>query len=648
MFAERISQHTPIISQGGALESRSAGRWGRPLPAARGISWPRALSPSGKSTWREASFWMAMGCMEFWLRLDARRSLMNKCWKHPGRYGMHMVLQCPGSRTGEPLYATNNCQAISGERLQFIWREYAYLPSTSLPMHTCAHLLTITVKFLAASVSIGFAAVSRNVIANPCTLAAAAFVVFIVVRTVAAGIARPPYPPGPSGLPILGNTLHIPQIRPWSAYSEWAAKYGDTIHLEALGEHIIVLNSSRVARDLLDKRSAIYSDRPHFVMAGELSGYGAELPLQNYNNAFRAQRKIVAQTFNPSMVSRYYHIQEAEARKLAKSILDDPSALISQTKFRIASIIMRVTYGYTVKGEDDPMITIPFTSMDNFSRATEPGMWMVDLIPQLKYLPEWTPGATFLRTAKKWKQLEWSASWNPYRWCKDNLETGAALTPSLCATALSQAGGKLSKEDEETLVWAASSGLGGGLDTAKAQKEIDMVVGTDRLPSIQGQARASICTEPHRGGLPHALSQDDVYEGMFFPKGAVVMPNVWHMLHDPAVYPDPMAFRPERFENSDAEMRKVTDLAFGFGRRACPGYDFAEGTVFAVVATILATSTVKRAVDERGKDILPEVTYTSGTIVLNDGASYQAPEHLTWATAVVSLSSSKFKSALDL
>lgn len=46
---------------------------------------------------------------------------------------------------------------------------------------------------------------------------------------------------------------------------------------------------------------------------------------------------------------------------------------------------MRVTYGYTVKGEDDPMITIPFTSMDNFSKATEPGMWMVDLIPQRAY-----------------------------------------------------------------------------------------------------------------------------------------------------------------------------------------------------------------------------------------------------------------------
>ena len=49
---------------------------------------------------------------------------------------------------------------------------------------------------------------------------------------------------------------------------------------------------------------------------------------------------------------------------------------------RIAAIIMRVTYGYIVKGEDDPMITVPFEAMDNFGIATEPGMWMVDFVPQ--------------------------------------------------------------------------------------------------------------------------------------------------------------------------------------------------------------------------------------------------------------------------
>ena len=39
---------------------------------------------------------------------------------------------------------------------------------------------------------------------------------------------------------------------------------GDVIHLSVLGKSIIVLNSEEAARELLDKRSAIYSDRPNF------------------------------------------------------------------------------------------------------------------------------------------------------------------------------------------------------------------------------------------------------------------------------------------------------------------------------------------------------------------------------------------------
>ena len=39
---------------------------------------------------------------------------------------------------------------------------------------------------------------------------------------------------------------------------------GDVIHLDILGQSIIVLNSQEAATDLLDKRSAKYSDRPSF------------------------------------------------------------------------------------------------------------------------------------------------------------------------------------------------------------------------------------------------------------------------------------------------------------------------------------------------------------------------------------------------
>lgn len=62
-------------------------------------------------------------------------------------------------------------------------------------------------------------------------------------------------------------------------------------------------------------------------------------------------------------------------------------------------------------------------------------------------------------------------------------------------------------------------------------------------------------------------------------------------------------------------MKKVTDLAFGFGRRACPGVHFTEGTIFAVVSTVLATCEILPDVDEDGKDDVPSVEYTSGTIV---------------------------------
>lgn len=87
------------------------------------------------------------------------------------------------------------------------------------------------------------------------------------------------------------------------------------------------------------------------------------------------------------------------------------------------------------------------------------------------------------------------------------------------------------------------------------------------------------------------------------------------MLHDPEVYSNPMEFNPERFEGLDSEMKKVTDLTFGFGRRVCPGIHFAEGTFFAIVATVLATCDILPGLDENGKEVLPKYEYTSGTIV---------------------------------
>ncbi|KAJ7163740.1 cytochrome P450 [Mycena filopes] len=107
--------------------------------------------------------------------------------------------------------------------------------------------------------------------------------------------------------------------------------------------------------------------------------------------------------------------------------------------------------------------------------------------------------------------------------------------------------------------------------------------------------------------------EDDIYENMRLPKGCVVIANVRNMLHDPAVFPNPEDFDPGRYHNLNSEMEKVTDLVFGFGRRACPGRTFAEGTVFAIIVTVLATCDVLPVVDVEGKVSVPDVTLSSGT-----------------------------------
>ncbi|KAJ6477618.1 putative monooxygenase [Mycena sanguinolenta] len=445
-------------------------------------------------------------------------------------------------------------------------------------------------------------------------------------------------PPGPRRWPLIGSVLEMPRTYQWETFSKWAKTYGNIVYVDALGQPLFIINSEKVAIDLLDKRSSIYSDRPSFVTA---EGLG----LQSYNENWRQQRKIIAQDFSPNGVTRYYPLQERESRKLAHGLLNDPSTLTSQTQLRVGVIIFRIVYGYLVTDENDPFLTAALKKMEIFSKSTTPGAWAVDFLPILKYIPIWLPGSGFLRIAKQWRKITKDAVWDPYLWCKNNLATGTVLLPNLCAEYLAEVDGTLSEEQEDRLAWAAASVLGGGLDTntssiltfframilnlsaqRKAQEEIDTVIGPDWLPVIQDRASLpyvrGLITEVFRWqpaaplGFPRKLSQDDIYNGIHFPKGSVMIPNAWHMLHDPEVYPNPMEFNPDRYRGLDSEMDKVTNISFGFGRRVCVGKYFAEGTLFALAATVLATCEILPIRDNEGNAVLPDISYTpeSGTI----------------------------------
>jgi cytochrome P450 len=85
------------------------------------------------------------------------------------------------------------------------------------------------------------------------------------------------------------------------------------------------------------------------------------------------------------------------------------------------------------------------------------------------------------------------------------------------------------------------------------------------------------------------------------------------------MYADPEEFKPERFLSEDGSFQDdpAIYLAFGVGRRICPGRHFVDATLFILTASVLAVFDVTKAKDENGHEIPVEVATTvrSGIVV---------------------------------
>jgi hypothetical protein len=108
---------------------------------------------------------------------------------------------------------------------------------------------------------------------------------------------------------------------------------GDICSVTVLGQPLIVLNSAKMAIDMLHKKSAIYSDRPVLQMAGELVGWKNTLVLLPYGERFRRYRRLFHSLIgNQAMVKRFYPCEELEARKLLRRILAKPDDLTAHVR----------------------------------------------------------------------------------------------------------------------------------------------------------------------------------------------------------------------------------------------------------------------------------------------------------------------------
>ncbi|KAF9013081.1 cytochrome P450 [Cyathus striatus] len=459
-----------------------------------------------------------------------------------------------------------------------------------------------------------------------------------------------PLPPGPRKLPLIENLLDMPNDRVWLTFARWSKEYNsDIIHVGALGNNVIILNSMEAVNDLLEKRSSIYSSRKQLTMLHELMGYKFNFSFGSYDGLWRAQRKIVTQTISPSDPGRFHPQQLRATHELLRRLLTTSKDIIKDLEHWAAVLIMDVVYG--IQGDEaDPYIDTAIEALGSIAVAGTPGAFIVNTLPFLKYIPEWFPGAGFKRKAKRWYDLRVNMTEKPYEAAKKKIASGV-YTPSLVSLALEgmdRSGDVVYQE--EMIKGAAVTANGGGSDTVvsallafvlavifqpeiqtKAQAELDSVLGPGDLPTFNDQASlpyiSAIVKEVLRHNpitplaIPHYLTEDDTYRGYFIPKDSVVIGNAWAILNDEDTYPNPSAFNPDRFLDVNGKLNPdVMDssaAAFGFGRRVCPGRHVAFASVWLAVASILATYNISKYVDEDGNVDEPTGEWVSGPTLFN-------------------------------
>ncbi|KAH8105245.1 cytochrome P450 [Cristinia sonorae] len=472
---------------------------------------------------------------------------------------------------------------------------------------------------------------------NLAALVLASAIVILVWRKWSSSKRQLPLPPGPRRKWFIGNLLDFPTTRPWLAFRDWSNEHGNLLFIDLPFRPIIVIGSAKVANDLLDNRSTIYSGRPYSVMM-ELVGSYWSFVLMPYNSIWRTQRRYFHDYFSRSAVQDYQTIQLQETHTVLVRMLESPEQAQKWIRNLPGSSIIRVVYGARNATQMRHYIYLAERGLEAARKALVPGAFLAELIPIMKHIPSWLPGGAARRFAAEYRPIVAEMRDRAFDEVKEAMANGKAV-PSVASRLiedLQDEAGNLTEEADEIVRGISAVAYGTAADTTTAsseafmvamamypdvqrrgQAELDRIVGPSRLPDFNDldslvYVRA-IMMETLRWmptvpvGVAHQLDEDDIYEGYHIPKGSVVIANIWAMLHDPDDYPEPDIFRPERFldkhGNIDTSVRDPINIAFGFGRRVCAGNEFALSVLNIFMASMLHVYEIKPGVDVSGQPV---------------------------------------------
>ncbi|CAM6018243.1 unnamed protein product [Sphagnum balticum] len=417
-------------------------------------------------------------------------------------------------------------------------------------------------------------------------------------------------PPGPKGLPIIGNLHQLGGPNLHKKLWEMAKKYGPIMYLRLGSFPLVVVSSAEAAHEFLKVQDKVWSSRPPSIATKLISYNYKGIVSTPYGAHWRHMRKICRlELFSIKRIESFRESRAKEFSQMVRSIMaDSDQGKVVELDVKLghlaANLVTHMLLGERFFESEQNVLKFKETIFKVFSLST---MLLGDFFPWL----EWVSTVTGYKAHIMKVKAEGETPLQEFLELKKiQLNTHAQLGMNKFENFLDVLMAQNSSEDcnkrlsDESIKAMIRQLLTAGTDTSsitvewgiaellrhpsvatKLREELDSVVGKDRvvnetdiinLPYLQAVTKEVFRLHPPTPLLiPHQSIEATVVapQGFELPKSTRMFVNVYAIQRDPMVWERPLEFDPERFmKNPEIDVRGAHYqlLPFGSGRRQCP------------------------------------------------------------------------------
>ncbi|KAI9165252.1 hypothetical protein LWI28_010473 [Acer negundo] len=436
---------------------------------------------------------------------------------------------------------------------------------------------------------------------------------------------RLPYPPGPRGLPIIGN-MHMMDQLTHRGLAKLAKQYGGLFHLRMGFLHMVAVSSPDAARQVLQAQDNIFSNRPATIAISYLTYDRADMAFAHYGPFWRQMRKLcVMKLFSRKRAESWESVRD-EVDTIVRAVASNTGKTVNVGELIFAltrNITYRAAFGSSSHEGLDEFIGI----LQEFSKLFG-AFNIADFIPGLNWLdPQGLTGRLVKARQSLDGFIDHIIDDHMHKKEKTNGsdEVDTDMVDDLLAFYSDEAkvneaddlqnSIKLTRDNIKAIImdvmfggtetvasaieWALTELMRSPEDLKRVQQELADVVGLDRrveesdfekLTFLKCTLKETLRLHPPIPLLLHETAEDAVVSGYYIPAKSRVMINAFAIGRDPGSWEDPDTFRPSRFLKEgvpDFKGNSFEFIPFGSGRRSCPGMQLGLYALDLAVAHLL-------------------------------------------------------------